>query len=56
MRVEPGDSEEFSQAIGKLVSNREKRMRLGANGRLLAEERFGREAVLQRLEKDLKGK
>ena len=53
IRVEPGDSEGFSQAIGELVSNQEKRMRLGANGRKLAEQRFGRDAVLVQLEKDL---
>ena len=53
IRVEPGDSEGFSQAIGELVSNQKKRMRLGANGRKLAEQRFGRDAVLVELEKDL---
>ena len=53
IRVDPGDSEGFSQAIGELVSNREKRKRLGANGRKLAEQRFGRDAVLLQLEKDL---
>ncbi len=53
IRVEPGDSVGFSKAIGELVSNQEIRMRLGANGRKLAEQRFGRDAVLVQLEKDL---
>jgi colanic acid biosynthesis glycosyl transferase WcaI len=53
IRVEPGDSEEFSQAIRELVSNREKRRQLGANGRHLAEEKFGRDAVLLQLENEL---
>jgi colanic acid biosynthesis glycosyl transferase WcaI len=53
IRVEPGDSDGFSQAIAELVSNRERRMRLGANGRKLAEQRFGRESILLQLEKDL---
>jgi colanic acid biosynthesis glycosyl transferase WcaI len=56
IRVEPGDSEGFSQAIGELVSNLEKRSRLGAKGRQLAQERFGRDAVLMQLEKNLKTK
>jgi len=55
IRVEPGDSEGFSQAIGELVSNREKRRQLGANGRQLAQEKFGRDAVLLQLEIDLMG-
>ena len=53
IRVEPGDSGGFSKAIGELVSNREKRMQLGANGRHLAEEKFGRDTVLVQLEIDL---
>ena len=56
IRVEPGDSEGFSQAIGELVNNRDKRRRLGANGRRLAQEKFGRDAVLLQLEIDLMGK
>jgi colanic acid biosynthesis glycosyl transferase WcaI len=56
IRVEPGDSEGFSQAICELVGNREKRRQLGANGRHLAEEKFGREAILMQLEIDLMGK
>ena len=56
IRVEPGDSESFSLAIGELVSNQGKRRRLGANGRHLAEEKFGRDAVLVQLEIDLVGK
>jgi colanic acid biosynthesis glycosyl transferase WcaI len=50
LRVEPEDPWAFAQALGHLAEDPGLRHRLGAQARQLAEERFGREAVLRELE------
>lgn len=51
--VPPGDPRRFAQAVNELVSQPALRAAKGARARQLAEQRFGREAVLQRFEQDL---
>jgi colanic acid biosynthesis glycosyl transferase WcaI len=50
IRVEPEDATAFAAALQQLVGDPELRRALGQRARLLAEERFGREAVLGRME------
>lgn len=53
LRVEPEDPSAFAAAVRRLAGDSELRKRLGRQGRLLAEERFGQDAVLARLELEL---
>lgn len=53
LRVDPEDPSAFAAAVRRLVADPELRQQLGDQGRLLAEERFGQEAVLGRLEREL---
>jgi len=53
LRVEPEDAASFAEAVRQLVENPELRQGLGARARELAEERYGKEAVLGELEAQL---
>lgn len=53
LRVEPEDPGAFAAALRRLVADPDLRRRLGVQARQLAEERFGREAVLGDLERTL---
>ncbi|MFN9631844.1 MAG: WcaI family glycosyltransferase [Cyanobacteriota bacterium] len=53
LRVDPEDPWAFAQALARLAEDPALRQRLGAQARQLAEERFGREAVLRDLERRL---
>jgi colanic acid biosynthesis glycosyl transferase WcaI len=53
LRVEPEDPIAFAAAVRRLVDDGELRSKLGRRARQLAEERFGREAVLRTLEGEL---
>lgn len=53
IRVEPENGEEFAAALRCLLNDTELCLRLGERARQLAEERFGREAVLGELERKL---
>ncbi|MEB3324332.1 MAG: WcaI family glycosyltransferase [Cyanobacteriota bacterium] len=55
LRVDPGDAAAFAVAVRRLVGDGELRKLLGDRARQLAEERFGQEAVLRRLEGELEG-
>jgi colanic acid biosynthesis glycosyl transferase WcaI len=52
-RVEPEDGEGFAAALRQLLADGGLRQRLGEAARQLAEQRYGREAVLGRLEREL---
>lgn len=52
VRVEPEDGLAFAEALRRLLSDRHLREQLGRQGRQLAEQRYGRDAVLQRLERE----
>jgi len=51
--VPPGDPHRFARAVNELVTRPALRAAKGARARQLAEQRFGREAVLQRFEQEL---
>jgi len=51
LRVDPEDGEAFAEAVRRLVDDPSLRDRLGERARSLAEERFGRNAVLAQLTK-----
>jgi colanic acid biosynthesis glycosyl transferase WcaI len=53
LRVEPEDAGAFAAAVRRLVGDGMLRQRLGAQARQLAEQRFGQDAVLGRLELEL---
>jgi colanic acid biosynthesis glycosyl transferase WcaI len=53
MRVEPEDGAAFAAALRLLLSDKHLREQLGQRGRQLAEQRYGRDAVLERLESEL---
>jgi len=53
LRVEPEDAKGFASALRRLAGDPALRRERGAAARLLAEERYGREAVLGRLELEL---
>jgi colanic acid biosynthesis glycosyl transferase WcaI len=53
MRVEPEDGEAFAAALRQLLGNGALRQRLGEAGRQLAERRYGREAVLGQMERQM---
>jgi colanic acid biosynthesis glycosyl transferase WcaI len=53
IRVEPEDGVAFAAALRRLLTDPCLRQKLGGQGRLLAEQRYGREAVLERLENEL---
>lgn len=53
MRVEPEDGAAFTAALRRLLTDKLLRQQLGQRGRQLAEERYGRDAVLERLEREL---
>jgi colanic acid biosynthesis glycosyl transferase WcaI len=53
LRVEPEDGAAFAAAARQLLSDGALRRRLGQAGRELAEERYGKEAVLGQLEREL---
>ena len=53
LRVEPEDPRAFAEALRRLAEDPALRQRLGTQARQLAEERFGREAVLEGLERSL---
>ena len=53
LRVEPEDGAAFAAALRQLLANEELRQRLGQAARQLVEQRYGREAVLQELERKL---
>jgi colanic acid biosynthesis glycosyl transferase WcaI len=53
IRVEPGDAKGFATAIRRLSKDRELRTRLGRKGRELAEERYCRKTLLEKMEADL---
>lgn len=53
LRVEPEDGAAFAAAVRQLVQNQPLRQRLGLAARQLAEQRYGSEAVLGRLEREL---
>ncbi len=53
MRVDPEDPNTFAAAVRRLVEDGALRQRLGERARQVAEERFGKEAVLHRLEHKL---
>ncbi|MCT0228530.1 glycosyltransferase WbuB [Synechococcus sp. CS-1331] len=54
IRIEPGDDKGFAKAIRQLASDRKLRERLGAKGRNIAENYFGRESILTQFESALK--
>ena len=49
----PGDADTFADALRHLINNPEKRLMAGKRARRLAEEHFGKEAVLRRFERQL---
>lgn len=49
----PGDAYAFAEALRQLISDPQQRRMAGRRARSLAEERFGKEAVLERFEKHL---
>jgi len=53
IRVEPEDGAAFAAALRLLLSDKHLREQLGQRGRQLAEQRYGRDAVLERLESEL---
>lgn len=53
LRVEPEDGAGFAAALRRLVGDGAWRAQLGRRGRELAEQRYGREAVLGQLEREL---
>lgn len=53
LRVEPEDGEAFAAAVWQLVQNPPLRQQLGQAARQLAEQRYGSEAVLGQLEREL---
>jgi colanic acid biosynthesis glycosyl transferase WcaI len=53
LRVEPEDPDAFAAAVRRLVEDGALRQRLGAQARRLAEQRFGKDAVLRGLEREL---
>jgi colanic acid biosynthesis glycosyl transferase WcaI len=55
LRVEPEDADAFAAAVRRLVEDGALRQRLGARARQLAEQRFGKGAVLRGLERELVG-
>lgn len=55
VRVEPQDGKSFATALRRLLADRTLRKQLGQKGRQLAEQRYGRDAVLARLERELVG-
>jgi colanic acid biosynthesis glycosyl transferase WcaI len=54
-RVEPEDPAGFAEAVRQLLAEPELAAARGAAGRRLVEERYGKEAVLQELERELMG-
>jgi colanic acid biosynthesis glycosyl transferase WcaI len=53
LRVEPEDGAAFAAAVRHLVQSPALRQQLGQAARQLAEQRYGREAVLGQLEREL---
>jgi colanic acid biosynthesis glycosyl transferase WcaI len=53
IRVDPQDGPAFAEALRRLLADRALREHLGKQGRLLAEQRYGRDSVLNRLEREL---
>jgi colanic acid biosynthesis glycosyl transferase WcaI len=53
LRVEPEDGAAFAAAVRQLIQNPMLRQRLGQAARQLAEQRYGQEAVLGQLEREL---
>jgi colanic acid biosynthesis glycosyl transferase WcaI len=53
LRVEPEDPGAFATAVRRLVEDGALRQRLGTRARQLAEQRFGKDAVLRELEREL---
>jgi glycosyltransferase involved in cell wall biosynthesis len=53
--VEPEDPAGFAEAVRQLLAEPELAAARGAAGRRLVEERYGKEAVLQELERELMG-
>jgi colanic acid biosynthesis glycosyl transferase WcaI len=49
----PGDSNAFADALRQMISDPERRLMAGNRARKLAEERFGKNAVLERFEQQL---
>jgi colanic acid biosynthesis glycosyl transferase WcaI len=49
----PGDADAFADALRQLISDPEQRLMAGKRARRLAEERFGKDAVLERFEEQL---
>ena len=49
----PGDSNAFADALRQLISDSEQRLMAGKRARRLAEERFGKDAVLEHFEQQL---
>jgi colanic acid biosynthesis glycosyl transferase WcaI len=53
LRVEPEDARAFAAAVRHLALDPARRQELGSAARMVAEHRYGREAVLEQLERDL---
>jgi colanic acid biosynthesis glycosyl transferase WcaI len=53
LRVDPEDPIAYGAAVRRLVNDGELRSQLGARARMLVEERFGQDAVLRQLEREL---
>ena len=51
--VTPGDATAFAAALRQLISSPQRREQSGRQARLLVEEHFGKDAVLQRFEQQL---
>lgn len=51
--IKPGDAKAFADALRKLISDSEQRLMAGKRARRLAEERFGKDAVLEHFEHKL---
>ena len=49
----PGDADAFSDALRQLITDPDQRLMAGKRARKLAEERFGKDAVLKRFEQQL---
>jgi colanic acid biosynthesis glycosyl transferase WcaI len=49
----PGDANAFADALRQLIVDPEQRLMAGKRARKLAEERFGKDAVLERFERNL---
>ena len=49
----PGDADAFADALRQLITDPEQRLMAGKRARKLAEERFGKDAVLKRFEQQL---